>query len=160
MPLYHVSFKNYNLGDALSPGDWGNAVKSLDSLNYRAWLDMFLEDNRHRLNPAAISRLNCIYAFNNSANAENFALSRHGAKIYELDISNIIPTSVHNFKVISFFAGYLNHLTPALLFDNRPLLEQYWTGNSTSNWTDINGNNIDYIEEVLIGGQAIVKAVF
>jgi hypothetical protein len=160
MPFYHVSFKNYNTGDIISPGDWGKAIRSLDSLNHRAWLDMFLEDNRQRLNSAAISRLNCIYAFNNPTDAENFALSRQGAKIYELNVNSTIKTSNHNFKVISFFAGYLKGLPLALLFDNKALLEQYWTGDHTSTWTDCKGNNIDYIEEVLIGGQAVVTKIY
>jgi hypothetical protein len=28
--LYHVSFKNYIIGDTLLPRDWGNAIESLD----------------------------------------------------------------------------------------------------------------------------------
>ncbi|PKP32393.1 MAG: hypothetical protein CVT99_05065 [Bacteroidetes bacterium HGW-Bacteroidetes-16] len=160
MALYHVSYKNYNIGDTILPGDWGNAIKSLDSSNCRAWLDLYLEQIRLGLNTAAISRLDCIYAFNSSTNAENFAYSRSGANIYELSINTTVQTSIHNFKVISLFAGYLKHIPLALLFANKYLLDLYWTGNATSNWSDVNGYNIEYVEEVLIGGSATIAKIF
>lgn len=160
MALYHVSYKNYDIGETISPGDWGNTIKSLDSSKCIAWLDLYLENIRPALNPIAISRLNCIYAFNNSTNAENFALSRNDVKIYEIHVPYGTPTSLHNFKVISYFGGLLNHLPTALLHENKNLLDLYWIGDDSANWADNYGNNIDYLQEELIGGQATITRIF
>lgn len=160
MPLYHVSYKNYNIGDTILPGDWGNVIKSLNSLNPRAWLDLYLEQLRIIVNNGGVSRLDCIYAFNNATNAESFALSRPGAKIYELSVPNGTNTSTHNFKVISYFGGYAKDLPEALLINNQSLLQQYWTAGAGANWNAASGHPIGYVEEVLIDGVATVVNIF
>jgi|GEM_PF-6253087 hypothetical protein len=160
MALYHISYKNYNIGDTITRGSWGNAIKSLNTNHFRAWMDLYLEETRLKIDPALVSRLNCLFAFNDSGHAEGFAMARKNSKIYELNIDPATPFNIHNFKIISYFGGFLRHLPPPLLLENKALLDLYWVGTAGSNWTDCFGNDIEYVEEVLIGGDATVIKVF
>jgi hypothetical protein len=159
MSLYHVCIQKYKVGDIISPGNFGVFINNLNISNQNLWLENVLESSRKLLKPTSISRLNCIYAFNDINNAESYSIEKNFAPIYELTILNGTQHSIHNFKVISYFLHLLPNSNKSLNYSNAHLLDNYWIGNTNSNWNDSNGYNIGYVEEVLIGGHATIIGI-
>jgi hypothetical protein len=77
MPLFHVTTKQWNSGDLILPGAWGDKIRALKpgvnatAKNWEvAMWELVLESVRQHLAPIAPSRLNCVFV----CESEQFAI--------------------------------------------------------------------------------------
>lgn len=82
MRYFYCSKHIYTIGDKIEPGHWNNFILSLPNSNCNVILECALEFLRRHLYVKKVSRLECVFAFTKSNDAENFSLD--GKKIYEI----------------------------------------------------------------------------
>jgi hypothetical protein len=148
MPIYfHVSPTDHPNGLVLQPGNWGiqsrqfvkagNPAPDQKSTYILAW-EAALEATRLLSKPSAPSRLNCIFACADIAEAAVFRdRYRSGAHIYEIEVSHDVPTFIGDFAKISSGA------------DGQSFVD-YWVNASISYWR----NPPSGMKEIIIGGPA------
>lgn len=154
--LFYCTDHIYKIGDVIKPGHWKNYVLAQPATNINVSIEMTLEFARKSVAPNSISRLECIFAFIHSSDAENFALN--GKKIYELKLCNReTQVSFHNYKIFSYLLGQLD-IKPANLLQEKQLFIDYWNKKSQTN--NSQGQQIAYVEEAHIQGDVEVIEIY
>lgn len=159
MGIYYCSEFNHKIGDILKPGRWRSLIESAPITNVRVPLECAFEFARQVVNNNSVSRLDCIFGFTDIISVEGYIFSSQNHKyIYEVDkVDSGTPHSLHNYEVISYFLA-LNGFKPVNMLIGKQLFLDYW--NSPTALTSIDGTKIDYVEEILIGGDVRIKKIF
>lgn len=159
MPIIRIEDKNlYNLGSTITPGHWGQHVRSYGSKISNDF-ENYAESLRQKYAPNAISRLACIFAFDNTSAAEGFLLNNPDKMVYELQPLNTNQISRHNYSVITYFTKLFPQNNLGLIQAEENLLIDYWTGDKKTAYITQNGSLLNYDDEILIGCNCNVIAI-
>lgn len=155
MKYYYCTTHKYEIGEIINYGFFRQYVSNCNP--YLQLLETHFNYIRNKVAPNKIGRLECIFAFTNQNDVEDFVLM-NDKKIYEIEPVDLNMVSYHNYKIYSYFAGLLS-IKPQLLNDDN-LFELYWNGDSSSQYLNFEGQKIDYVEEAHIGCAAKVVNIF
>lgn len=159
MKFYRVDKKDRNSeGSLLEPGNWGTYAISPIGIQFEDKMEAL----RLQFGKDAVSRQNCIFSFSNINLAESLLMAKPRESqsqycIYELEVSDEVRVSTHNYSVVSHIVRQFN--SPTVLQDNGQLMIQYWLANGSDDYTSY--TNLDeYVPEDLIGGKAYINKVW
>ncbi|WP_157094164.1 hypothetical protein [Brucella pseudogrignonensis] len=142
MPFYHCAPLRLGAGSIIEPGNWGRIKRSFEQLPTQNYREIAYEFGRLALNPAAPSRLDCVFCCETLAEANNYLAQNAPASV----IHEVVPTNPHAviFRTSWDFVGNVNPniVTPFADLENG--IRSYWAGNPVQH------------VEVLIGGSVRV----
>lgn len=147
-----------NIGSIINKGKWRNSIHSR-AMPISIAFEYYMEYLRQKYSPNIVSRLDCVFAFDNTTTAaDGYILKNPGKIVYEIQptIHNALITR-HNYSVISHISNLFQYNIFGLITDEEKLLIEYWTG--ATNYVDSNGFDIGYAEELLIKADVTVIAI-
>jgi hypothetical protein len=111
--LYHVSSNQWQPGDKIEPGNWGNRTRQFGrGPGYRGYAtigdaavmvwEVALEAARRATGSDAPSRLDCVFCCEDIASAKAFRdRFASGSHIFEVEVDDSIATHVGNYEALT-----------------------------------------------------------
>ncbi len=111
--LYHVGGGHWQLGDNVTPGNWGKQTRqfgkgrgfkdfgNVNNAKIVGW-EVALEVARQLIAPEAPSRLNCVFCTDDIESAKAFRdRFRSGDSIYEVTVDDSVNTHIGNYDALT-----------------------------------------------------------
>lgn len=158
--LFYCTPHIYPLGHILKPGRWASHVKSFGLNSTVCQLEAEFERVRAAYFNTKVSRLECLYAFANISDVDSFIIHHSNPEqpIYKLHVlDSATACSSHNYEIISRFLGYKSPEIARALKEHEHAIFDYWDGEQL---TSIDNKFLKYVQEVHIGGEAVITQIF
>ena len=139
----------YNIGDTLITGTWINWIHNKAAPIAIAF-EYYLEHLRVKHSPDSVSRLDCVFAFDNDEVSTGYAYANPTKKVYVLEVPDNVKISRHNYEIISHMSSLFANNYFGLILEEEELLISYWKGDDKTDYVTSLGKKLDYYDEILI----------
>lgn len=128
MKVYHFSDKYFDPDSFIPTGNFKKTISNASTIVTQ--FEQLMEEQRISINSSLISRLNCLFTFPINE-AEGFKTNRKF--LYELELTDDVEFSSHNYQIISYFEKLFRYNDIDLIKENERLIVSYWLNESTEN---------------------------
>ncbi|PQJ09575.1 hypothetical protein CJD36_016685 [Flavipsychrobacter stenotrophus] len=148
----------YPIGGTIGKGTWKDYIHGKCTPIAIAF-EYYMEHLRVKHSPTSVSRLDCVFAFDNDAISTGYSLGNPTKSVYVLDATGHTLISRHNYEVISYLStSFAGNYFGAIL-EEEPLLINYWNGTASTEYITSMGKKLDYSNEILIDSDVTVVEI-